>query len=260
MPIAVVGLRLRVLLSALALIVLVLLVQPAGAVSPNLVVSQVYGGGGNTGATFTDDFIEIFNRGTTTASTPDGLSSTPAQRAPGTSALRRSHHRAAGDRRRSRPVRARPGGIERCRWVAASDAGRHGCHSHQHVWNGRKGRAGHAIRRLSAATEARRRATRRSWRASSILSGTARRTSSRAPARLVRPPTQPRRYEMGAAASTATTTRPTSRSARRRPGTRQRLPRRASVTRRRRSRLRLLRTAPRAWRSTPTSRSASRRT
>jgi uncharacterized protein len=64
MPTAVVGLRLRVLLSALALIVLVLLVQPAGAVSPNLVVSQVYGGGGNTGATFTNDFIEIFNRGT----------------------------------------------------------------------------------------------------------------------------------------------------------------------------------------------------
>ena len=69
MPFAVVGLRLRALLSALALIVLVLLVQPAGAVSPNLVVSQVYGGGGNSGATFTHDFIEIFNRGTTTVST-----------------------------------------------------------------------------------------------------------------------------------------------------------------------------------------------
>ena len=69
MSFAVVGLRLRVLLSALALIVLVLLVQPAGAVSTNLVVSQVYGGGGNSGATYTHDFIEIFNRGTTTAST-----------------------------------------------------------------------------------------------------------------------------------------------------------------------------------------------
>jgi len=63
MPTAVVGPRLRVLLSALALIVLVLLVQPAGAVSQNLVVSQVYGGGGNTGATFNTDFVEIFNRG-----------------------------------------------------------------------------------------------------------------------------------------------------------------------------------------------------
>lgn len=38
----------------------------AGAVSNDLVVSQVYGGGGNTGATYTNDFIEIFNRGTST--------------------------------------------------------------------------------------------------------------------------------------------------------------------------------------------------
>jgi len=33
---------------------------------PLLVISQVYGGGGNTGATYSNDFIEIFNRGTTT--------------------------------------------------------------------------------------------------------------------------------------------------------------------------------------------------
>src|SRR5918999_55824 len=39
------------------------LAAPASAVSPNLVVSQVYGGGSNTGATHTHDFIEIFNRG-----------------------------------------------------------------------------------------------------------------------------------------------------------------------------------------------------
>jgi uncharacterized repeat protein (TIGR01451 family) len=32
----------------------------------NLVISQVYGGGGNSGATYINDFIEIFNRGTTT--------------------------------------------------------------------------------------------------------------------------------------------------------------------------------------------------
>lgn len=31
-----------------------------------LVISQVYGGGGNSGATFQNDFVEIFNRGTTT--------------------------------------------------------------------------------------------------------------------------------------------------------------------------------------------------
>jgi predicted extracellular nuclease len=38
----------------------------AEAVSPNVVISQVYGGGGNTGATYTHDFIELFNRGNTT--------------------------------------------------------------------------------------------------------------------------------------------------------------------------------------------------
>jgi hypothetical protein len=32
-------------------------------VNSNVVISQVYGGGGNTGATYTHDFIEIFNRG-----------------------------------------------------------------------------------------------------------------------------------------------------------------------------------------------------
>src|SRR6476661_4239222 len=39
----------------------------ARAISPTLVISQVYGGGGNAGATYKNDFIEIFNRGTTTA-------------------------------------------------------------------------------------------------------------------------------------------------------------------------------------------------
>jgi hypothetical protein len=34
--------------------------------TPLLVISQVYGGGGNSGATYINDFIEIFNRGTTT--------------------------------------------------------------------------------------------------------------------------------------------------------------------------------------------------
>lgn len=35
----------------------------APMVSPNLVISQIYGGGGLTGAQFTNDFVEIFNRG-----------------------------------------------------------------------------------------------------------------------------------------------------------------------------------------------------
>src|SRR2546423_4885340 len=36
--------------------------RPAGAVSSTIVVSQVYGGGGNSGATLKNDFIELYNR------------------------------------------------------------------------------------------------------------------------------------------------------------------------------------------------------
>ncbi|HEX5495114.1 MAG TPA: lamin tail domain-containing protein, partial [Mycobacteriales bacterium] len=36
----------------------------ASATSPDITVSQVYGGGGNSGATLTNDFVELFNRGT----------------------------------------------------------------------------------------------------------------------------------------------------------------------------------------------------
>src|SRR3954470_6276092 len=48
----------------LAALIALLLATPAGAASPDLVVSQVYGGGGNAGAPLPADFIEIFNRGT----------------------------------------------------------------------------------------------------------------------------------------------------------------------------------------------------
>jgi predicted extracellular nuclease len=40
----------------------------AKAVSPDIVISEIYGGGGNSGATFTHDFIELYNRGATTVS------------------------------------------------------------------------------------------------------------------------------------------------------------------------------------------------
>lgn len=57
-------------LNALVVFALVLMSVPLGqgpaaAVSPDVVISQVYGGGGNTGATYKNDFIELFNRGTT---------------------------------------------------------------------------------------------------------------------------------------------------------------------------------------------------
>ncbi|MFC6341971.1 lamin tail domain-containing protein, partial [Nocardioides hankookensis] len=34
---------------------------PAGAASTGLVISEVYGGGGNAGATYTNDYIELYN-------------------------------------------------------------------------------------------------------------------------------------------------------------------------------------------------------
>jgi predicted extracellular nuclease len=52
----------RILLSALA--AALALATPAAAASPDIVISQVYGGGGNAGATLRNDFIELFNRGT----------------------------------------------------------------------------------------------------------------------------------------------------------------------------------------------------
>jgi len=39
--------------------------SPTPESSPNIVISQVFGGGGNSGAPFRNDFIEIFNRGNT---------------------------------------------------------------------------------------------------------------------------------------------------------------------------------------------------
>jgi predicted extracellular nuclease len=47
-----------------ALVVVLAAASPSYAASPNLVISQIYGGGGNTSAPLTNDFIEIFNRST----------------------------------------------------------------------------------------------------------------------------------------------------------------------------------------------------
>ena len=53
-----------VLVTAVAAVTAVA-VQPASSASPDVVVSQVYGGGGNAGASHTHDFVELFNRGAT---------------------------------------------------------------------------------------------------------------------------------------------------------------------------------------------------
>ena len=51
-------------ISALAIASYYIVSPPAArGVSTGVVISQVYGGGGNTGATFKNDFIELFNRG-----------------------------------------------------------------------------------------------------------------------------------------------------------------------------------------------------
>ena len=51
------------LLSALLFAVALLVVPAARSASSDMVVSQVYGGGGNSGATYANDFVELFNRG-----------------------------------------------------------------------------------------------------------------------------------------------------------------------------------------------------
>jgi uncharacterized protein len=57
--------RLRLFLLA-ACAALALGASPAWAASPNVVISQIYGGGGNSGAPYTNDYIELFNRGSST--------------------------------------------------------------------------------------------------------------------------------------------------------------------------------------------------
>ena len=46
-----------------AMVVLALLTAPSQYARAAVVISQIYGGGGNTGSTYTNDFIELFNAG-----------------------------------------------------------------------------------------------------------------------------------------------------------------------------------------------------
>src|SRR5215831_17229826 len=47
----------------LALLLLLVVIPAARAASADLVISQVYAGGGNSGATYANDYVELFNRG-----------------------------------------------------------------------------------------------------------------------------------------------------------------------------------------------------
>jgi hypothetical protein len=69
----------RVLLTAL--VAALALAAPASAASPDIVISQVYGGGGNSGATLKNDFIELYNRAARRCRSMAGASSTRRPRA-----------------------------------------------------------------------------------------------------------------------------------------------------------------------------------
>src|SRR5689334_8515203 len=56
------------LISVLTILAAGVPVSNVHAVSSSMVISQVYGGGGNAGAPYVNDFVELFNRGTTTVS------------------------------------------------------------------------------------------------------------------------------------------------------------------------------------------------
>jgi predicted extracellular nuclease len=63
--------RRRLLVGGLALVLAsttapLVLSAPASAVSADVVIAEVYGGGGNSGATYTNDFVELYNRGSVT--------------------------------------------------------------------------------------------------------------------------------------------------------------------------------------------------
>ena len=52
----------------------------ARAATTDVVVSQVYGGGGNAGATLRNDYVELFNAGSVSVDFPGGPFSTPPPR------------------------------------------------------------------------------------------------------------------------------------------------------------------------------------
>jgi uncharacterized protein len=67
------GARVVLATTAVALVAAIAATPAGAAPSTGLVVNEVYGGGGNSGATYTNDFVEIANRGSSSVSV-DGRS------------------------------------------------------------------------------------------------------------------------------------------------------------------------------------------
>jgi hypothetical protein len=61
----------------LALILVLRLAPAHGQAAPGVVISQIYGAGGNTGATYKNDFIELFNASSSPVTLTDGRNSMP---------------------------------------------------------------------------------------------------------------------------------------------------------------------------------------
>ena len=127
----------RVLGLATALVGFFAAVPAANAVSAGVVVAEVYGGGGNSGATLTNDFVELGNAGAAAADVT-GWSVQYLPAAPSADE-RLAGHAADRDGRRRRPVPDPRG--SRCRGHGAP--AHPGCHGdHRHGRDGRDRRRG----------------------------------------------------------------------------------------------------------------------
>ena len=128
------------LLAAASLVSALSFTGTALAVSPNVVISQVYGGGGNTGALFQNDYVELFNRSLSTVSL-DGMSIQYASAAePAISGLTGQRHPLRLDWPRT--VRSRSEGSGRGK-RRCTLAGHHRRHRDHDSANAREGRTRH---------------------------------------------------------------------------------------------------------------------
>ena len=197
----------RVLLLAI-LVALLLFPTAAGAGASGLVVSQIYGGGGNAGATFRNDYVELFNAGSgvvdlsgwtvqyaTAAGTTWQAPHSPGRSRPATTTWSSSHRT-----RTSAPPFRPP--MRPARATSVAPAGK--SHSFAVSPHSRAALRRGVVRPI------------RSWR---ISSATAAPATSRVRARRRGFPTLRPRFARTMVAPTRATTRPTSRRRHPRPGT-----------------------------------------